>query len=136
MTRVYLKKDQLTKEARAVLTEREITLLNGQVDLADWMLDYLRVHAPDLVPVRDLNVEKFKIDLAFPDQMIAVEIDGGQFKKGGGKHGGVRDYQKRRIVTKHGWTVIAYHAQEVRRSPLNVIKDIRWFLEHKKGVAQ
>jgi very-short-patch-repair endonuclease len=58
----------------------------------------------------------WRLDFAWPDFMIAVEIDGGTYS--GGAHvrgGGVQnDCDKRNRATELGWRVFRYTARDVR----------------------
>lgn len=62
----------------------------------------------------------FIIDFAFPDKMVAVEVDGfyHQFRK---KQDRFRDY----ILKRAGWKTIRFTADEVMDSPPDVIRKIK-----------
>jgi very-short-patch-repair endonuclease len=99
--------------------------LTRRYDAADTLLDYIRTLAPDMPkPVRDHPFERFRIDLAWPDKMLAVEVDGGQFKPGGGKHGSKRDYEKINALTMASWRVIRFRAIDMRADPIGTIDKI------------
>ncbi len=101
-------------------------LSGAPVDAADTLLAHIRTLAPDLAtPIRDYPLDRFRIDLAWPSALLAVEVDGGQWKAGGGKHGSKRDYQKTRRVTAAGWRLLRFRADEVNDNPLGVIAEIR-----------
>lgn len=97
------------------------------VDGADTLLGHIRVLAPDLYPLltRDYPFQSFKIDLAAVPQKIAIEVDGGQWQPGGGKHGSRRDYQKTRQITMAGWLLLRFTTSEVNDDPIGVIGEIR-----------
>lgn len=101
--------------------------LSVQEDCAQTLYDYMRIHAPDLYPqfIREYRFGRFRIDLAIPSQLLACEVDGGQWQAGGGKHGSVRDYQKTRQLTMAGYRLLRFTASEVRNDPLGVIEEIR-----------
>lgn len=70
-----------------------------------------RLGAP--APVRELQFDpsrKFRFDYAWPDLMLAVEVDGGVFT--GGRHtrgaGFLRDMQKQNLAVRNGWAVLRY----------------------------
>ena len=95
-------------------------------DAADSLLAYIRTLAPDMSqPIRDLPFDRYRIDLAWPSSMLAVEVDGGQHAPGGGKHGTQSDYAKTRRLTMAGWTLLRFTAGEVRDNPIGVIDEIR-----------
>jgi very-short-patch-repair endonuclease len=105
----------------------ERVCLSAPQDGAQVLFDYMRRHAPDIADwfIREYHFDRFRIDLADPQHMIAVEIDGGQFKPGGGKHGSKRDYEKINALTLAGWKVIRFRAIDMRADPLGTIDKIR-----------
>ena len=62
-----------------------------------------------------LKNRRFRFDFAWPDRMIAVEIEGGVFS--GGRHtrgvGYTRDLEKYNLATLHGWLVFRFTTQDV-----------------------
>ena len=101
-------------------------------DEADTLAAHLRTLAPDIPPPeRDRPFATFRIDLAWPDVLVAVEVNGGQWAAGGGKHGSRRDHQKMRELAIAGWRVLVFTATEVRDDPLGCIDDIRRMLAYK-----
>ena len=55
------------------------------------------------------DVRKFRFDYAMPDRKIAIELEGGIWRKQGGAHsGGVaanRDCEKYNLAALNGWTI-------------------------------
>lgn len=53
---------------------------------------------------------KWKFDFAWPELKIALEIEGGVWKRGGGRHnrgkGFLRDLEKYNEATQHGWRLL------------------------------
>ena len=112
-------------------TRREMA---AQFDEADTLRAELRRLAPDIIAAeRDRPFERYHIDLAWPAAWLAVEVDGGQRKAGGGKHGGVADYIKLRRLVLAGWRVLRFTAGEVTADPLGCIADIRAALAQEVG---
>lgn len=113
--------------AAEALNPNTARALSSRYDAADTLADYLRTLAPDIYPlfVRDYPFLRFKIDLAKIDSKLAIEIDGGQFKPGGGKHSSKRDYEKINALTMAGWRVIRFRAIDMRADPLSTIEQIR-----------
>lgn len=118
-------------------TRRKATAVHA--DRADWLLEALRVHAPDLpAPVRDHPFGSFRIDLAWPGAGgaggagVAAEVNGGLKRAGGGKHATSRDHQKVRQLVLAGWAVLVFTSSEVVHDPLMCIEDIRCALAQKE----
>lgn len=68
--------------------------------------------------VRELQAikgRKFRVDFAWPDQMLAVEVQGGIWTRG--RHirpvGMVRDMEKFNLLTLDGWRVLLLTSQDV-----------------------
>jgi len=106
--------------------------LSSRYDAADTLTDYIRTLAPELYPlfVRDYPFQRFRIDLAHVATKLAIEVDGGQWKAGGGKHGSKRDYEKINALTMAGWRVIRFRAIDMRADPIGTIEQIREALAH------
>lgn len=51
---------------------------------------------------------KWRFDFAWPKEKIAIEVDGGGFKFGGGKHMQPRDLEKLNTATSLGWKVYRF----------------------------
>lgn len=96
-------------------------------DRADLLLDQLRTHAPDIAGrfTRDLPFQSFRIDLADAALGIAIEVNGGLQRPGGGKHATSRDHHKMRELALAGWLPLVFTSSEVWRDPLGCIAYIR-----------
>ena len=104
--------------------------LAGVEDCADRLLAELRTHAQDLpAPVREWRFQTFRVDLAWPESNLMIEVNGGYSSSRGGKHATARDHQKIRELTLAGYTVLVFTSGEVRADPLGCIADIRRGLE-------
>ena len=102
------------------------TLASGQTDGAETLAAELRRLAGDLpLGIREYPFDRWRVDLAWPSALLAVEVDGGQWKAGGGKHGRASDYVKLRRLTLAGWRVLRFTVGEVASDPLGCIADIR-----------
>lgn len=100
-----------------------------QTNLASVLVDWLYHQAPDLYETVVTEhpwhpTRKWAFDLAWPDMHIAVEVDGGQWKPGGGKHGTVADYDKINQATLAGWRVLRFHGEQVKTDPPECIRQI------------
>ena len=52
---------------------------------------------------------KWRFDYAWPDQMVALEVEGGVWRKGGGAHQGagtIRDIEKYNEAVLLGWRLV------------------------------
>ena len=69
--------------------------------------------APDLIPgcVREYvfcDGRAFRFDYAWPAARLAVEIDGGQWAPGGGRHATDKDREKLNEAAALGWRVLRF----------------------------
>lgn len=86
-------------------------------DLFAWQLQALKLPAPQREWVFG-PPRKYRFDFAWPVRLIAVEINGGVWKPGGGAHSRpaniLRDFQKLNLAATLGWRVWQYTTDEVR----------------------
>jgi hypothetical protein len=82
-----------TKQARAVLSGDEAVIMAGFI-------------AIDLNPVPLFAVDKFNVDFAFPDALVAIEYHGGNWHNTTRKR--AQDERKRQFLESIGWTVRAF----------------------------
>lgn len=58
-------------------------------------------------------VRRWELDYAWPELLVAVELDGGTHKIGGGNHnrpaGQARDYEKANAAILDGWCVFRFN---------------------------
>lgn len=59
------------------------------------------------IPSRD-----FRLDIAFPDVKLAVEVDGWQFH-GKFKSGFHKDREKQNLLTENGWRILRFSAKAI-----------------------
>jgi len=82
-------------------------------------MDQLMEHQLDIpkTEYRFLKKRKFRFDFAWPDRMIAMEVEGGVWS--GGRHttgkGYTRDLEKYNLATLHGWEVYRFTTQDVTK---------------------
>lgn len=100
-------------------------------DQAETLYALLRVHASDVYPlfIREYKFDRWRIDLAVPSSLLAVEINGGRWLPGGGKHGTEQDRKKIRKLTLAGWRVLEYSTEMLANDPLAIIEEIREALQ-------
>lgn len=69
----------------------------------------------------------WRFDFAWPDQRVAVEIEGGVWMKNGGHTSGKgyqKDCEKYNAAIEQGWYVLRFTPQMVERDPIETIKQI------------
>ena len=98
---------------------RELTLTISKGE--QLFMDQLMEHQLDIpkTEYRFLKKRRFRFDFAWPDRMIAMEVEGGVWMKGGGGHttgkGYTRDLEKYNLATLHGWEVYRFTTQDVTK---------------------
>lgn len=67
---------------------------------------------------------KFRLDIAFPEHRLGVEVDGWQFH---GQHLSAhrKDRERTRLLTIHGWRLLPFTAGEVMRDAQACVADVR-----------
>lgn len=79
----------------------------------------LQLHANNIPnPEREYrfhDTRKWRFDFAWPESKVAVEIDGGGFAFGGGKHMQPRDLEKLNTAASMGWKVYRFSPDMVRK---------------------
>jgi very-short-patch-repair endonuclease len=64
--------------------------------------------------VRQYPVGRYRLDFAFPDVKLGVEIDGHDYHHAS-KEQVRRDYERQRRLMAQGWTILRYTGSEVYR---------------------
>lgn len=72
---------------------------------------------------------KFQMDFAWPKYLVAVEIDGGQWRKNGGRHARDEHREKINLAMRLGWAVLHYSGEQLKGNPLLMIDDLRAVLK-------
>lgn len=85
-------------------------------------------------PVRELRFippRRFKFDLAWPDQKVAVELEGGVYS--GGRHtrgkGFETDCEKYNLAILNGWYVLRYTTNMLKNDPVSAINQIQHLID-------
>jgi very-short-patch-repair endonuclease len=80
--------------------------------------------------ILDINIRCWavarRIDFAYPDAMLAIEIDG--FNSHFGKRAWQYDRARQNELAALGWTVVRFTWEDMRRRPSHVASLIRHFL--------
>lgn len=108
-------------------------------DHRDTLLFYWRLFGCQAFePVTELKFapgRRFRFDVAFPDQRVAVEAEGGVWTRG--RHtrgkGYTRDCEKYNLASELGWTVLRYTSGMLEDDPQACIGQIVRVLESKKA---
>lgn len=86
-------------------------------------------------PVREfrfLPPRRFRFDFAFPDAMVALEVDGGLYTRG--RHQSITGYsndcEKINLAQIHGWVVL-----RVVREQIEDGRALRWLQEALAGTG-
>ena len=112
----------------------------GQYDYARDFRIMIENHAPDLlVGIRFeyefYNNRKWSMDAVWFPEMIFVEVNGGRWKSGGGRHGGGRDYQKLRVAARLGYRYVPLEPSDIdERSWRATVVELRQILGRQNDV--
>ncbi len=104
--------------------------MSNVVDHADTLMTLLRLLAPDLARAaqrefRFAPPRRWRFDVAWPAERVAVEVDGGQWRAGGGRHNTDADRDKLNAAAERGWRVLRYSPAQLTANPAAVIAQIR-----------
>lgn len=90
---------------------------------------YLRALGADLPEAkrefRFHPVRRWRFDWAWPDSKLAVEVDGGQWVRGGGRHNSDKDREKLNAAAVEGWRVLRFSGGMLKRDPAGCIETVR-----------
>ncbi len=75
------------------------------------------------------GLQDWRFDFAWPEKKIAVEIDGGQWMFGGGRHNTDEDRLKLNTAALMGWRVIRFSVKTMQDDPVGCIKKIELILQ-------
>lgn len=68
---------------------------------------------------------KWRFDFAFVEQKCAVEINGGKWQMGGGRHNTAGDYEKLQTAAALGWRVFPVLPEQLTNDPQAVFDLLR-----------
>lgn len=100
-------------------------------DKAQLFADYWRLLAADFaMPTPEHNFDKamgrkHRFDWAFIPERIAVEVDGGQWAKFGGRHATDTDREKLNIAASLRWLVFRFSPQQLKRDPAGCVEMVK-----------
>ncbi len=108
-------------------------------DRADELITIITVLRPSLLDglVREYRFHpdrRWRFDVAFPRYRVAVEVDGGQWMSGGGRHNTNADREKLNTAAMHGWLVLRV-SPSMLAMPERIIdmieQTLRWRRDHE-----
>jgi very-short-patch-repair endonuclease len=73
---------------------------------------------------------KYRFDFAIKKYFIAIEIDGGRWCAGGGRHASCADYRKLNEAACLGWRVLRFTSKMVKETPFEIIDTIKKLIRH------
>jgi len=114
------------KSAGGMMTKRKQSKLEAEFSLA-W-----RIYGTGVTPLCERTFaasigRRWRFDFAFPGQMVAVEIDGGQYAYRGGRHNTDEDRDKLNHAACLGWRVLRFSGSMLK-DPERVCQIVRWAL--------
>ena len=104
-------------------------------DKADLFDGYWRmlVKSYDHPPEREYRfhpIRRWRFDFAWPDSMIAVEVDGNAWHvKGGGRHGTDKDREKINAAASLGWRVFHFSPKMLNDDPAECVAQVQRAVE-------
>jgi very-short-patch-repair endonuclease len=100
--------------------------------------DIFNIHLHNLIPtlIHGMKREyifhatrKWRFDFAWPYLKIAVECDGGQWVKGGGRHNTDEDREKLNNAAFDGWFVLRFSGNQINKTPFECLEMVKNVIE-------
>jgi very-short-patch-repair endonuclease len=98
------------------------------------VIQLLRRHGlPPPVPQHEIRQASFlaRVDLAYPNEQVAIEVDGYEFHSG--RRQWERDLIRRNTLEAAGWRVLHVTAEQVRTNSQRVVATVRQVLQERNG---
>lgn len=97
-----------------------------------------RFGAPVLTPVSEYRFtfeREWRLDCAFPDSLVGVEIDGGTWTRGRHSRGAgyAEDCRKINHAATLGWAVLRYTSDMLMLDPLGVVQEVETMLDSRRA---
>ena len=100
-----------------------------RVDNAPLFAEVWRLHGdPDNMPTPEVVFcpgRRWRFDWSWAKDRLAVEVDGGQWLPGGGRHGGDKDREKMNKAAALGWRVMHFSRKQLVDDPLGVVEIVK-----------
>lgn len=80
----------------------------------------------------------WRFDFAWPAAKVAVEIEGGLYRRRGGHvsvNGFMRDCEKYNAATVRGWAVLRYTERDLAKRPVQVIEEVANLVRNRSQAA-
>lgn len=117
-------------------TERERAFL-GLIRISQCAAELPSVATPDRhLDAEDgqLAVVGLRFDFAWIEAGVLVELDGGQWLPGGGRHGSDEDRWKTMLAVAHDWRVIHLSPAMIEREPARMLQLLSNALDTRETV--
>ena len=90
---------------------------------------------PEPIPEYQFNAPETKhaFDWAWPYLKVAVEVDGGQYAPGGGRHAHDSDKLKGNLAAAMGWLVFHFSPQMLEHEPEMCVRQVQEAILIRKG---
>jgi len=79
-----------------------------------------------------IHVDRKRFDFAWERNMVLLELDGGQWVKGGGRHNRDADKWKTLAAQAEGWTVLHISYTMLKADPARVLQYLAAVLERRE----
>lgn len=80
------------------------------------------LHLAGLYPNTQFKVGKYRIDLAFPEYLLAIECDGKEWHSSSRQRN--RDAEKDKFLGENGWRIIRITGSDIYRSADDIVKEL------------
>ena len=102
--------------------------------LEAWGTHYRHLPRP-VMQHRFCHARKWRFDFCWPDEKLAVEIQGGSFVNGGHNRAGQqqKDYEKQRAAVRLGWRVLPFNTIDLK-DPEAVVTEVAELLTNAKEI--
>ena len=68
---------------------------------------------------------RYRFDYVFVEERVAVEIDGGQYAQGGGRHATDTDREKQNCAAMLSYSVFHFSPTMLKNDPMHCIEQVR-----------
>ncbi|MBU2177643.1 MAG: hypothetical protein KJ556_21330 [Gammaproteobacteria bacterium] len=80
---------------------------------------------------------RYEIDFCWPEFKVGIEVQGGIWLAKTGKKSGhigagaVRDFEKLNLLAEHGWIILQWSTDMIRRDPMGLIDQLKRILKNR-----